>query len=213
MNGMWRVLLALSFMLILSTTQARAGEISFAGVGDFAIPNSGDAKLGSSSTLGLGGGLQWETRLYRKFTFETGLLYFQRNYTYSGDKTNSESLDFLQLPVLIRYPLLWGLFSVGFGGYYGRYLGTVEDTSTSGSSTVVTQNSYAYEGHTTSDYGLLASLRLNIAWDDDETQSHRKFFVDARYAYGLADNSLTSTSLSYSDFQILIGLTFGRIKK
>ena len=193
----------------LSPRLALANEFSLLGATDFAIPSSGDSTLGSSSSLGLGAGFLWERRLHKRYTLELGGIYFQRNWTYSGSKTNSESLDLIQVPVLIRANFFYDIFSLGLGGYYAHYLGSIQDTSTSGSTTTISNNSYASQQRTTSDYGLLASLKMVIDWSDD----FPKFFVDARYSYGLADNSLTSTSLKFSDFQLLFGVTFGVMKK
>lgn len=155
--------------------------------------------------LGIGGGAEASFGFGGNWSFDAGLLYLQRKY---GTDIPGSSVSFtttqtgIEVPVLVRY---WPVhvFSVGLGGYYMKYLGNLNYEVTLNGVTGNTTSTYAAANQTTSDYGLVASIGIDIP-----IGLMTGLVVDARYEHGLKNN-FPSGDVKFRDFTGIVGVRFG----
>lgn len=169
--------------------------------------------------IGFTGGMFFWLPFARVFRFETGASLLNRSYDVTLDGTQlsqafnqsyTEHFKMLHVPFLVRLgPPRW--FSLGFGGYFARGLGDVKTTNnrtTIGnvpSTTPDTNNSYETEFYKRNDWGLEASLAIEIPM----TKSFG-ILTDARYLYSLTDIGSTSAGakIEFRDLLLLVGARF-----
>ncbi len=177
-----------------------ATDLSLVGGSDIGMPTM---KINGASVPGktnptFGGGALLDFRLNMALGLQLGALYMPRSSINTSNTPNvTTTVDTLQVPVLLRIRLLPAV-SLGAGAYYAFGIGNVTTTINGNSST----QSYAKANMTTSDYGLVGSLAVNLP-----LSQRVAFLVDARYLYGLQNNSTTSNiKLNWADVQVLAGL-------
>lgn len=188
------------------TAQAQAARISLVGVANSSTPNSPGVEYSGETSYGAG--VLLESRLVPMFGFEIGAMYAPRKFSYSTAvptaTTVTSTSKVYEFPAAFRFHLGRN-FSLGFGGYYAMGKGnlTQQTTSDAGSST---QNvTYASQGQTDSDYGLLGSAQIAFRLTP---LTHLVF--DGRYLMGLKNNStIAGSDRKYNDFELLAGLQLG----
>ena len=182
--------------------RAWAVAISLVGAGSYSQPfdNLGTeykAKIGSP-----GGGVLIDAGRGR-VGIELGLLYLNRKSespTGTAGTTVTVSSNLLEGSALLRlWPVWW--FSLGGGGYYAKYRGPLETTTTTSAGTSVSRAAYPQSQRSDHDYGAVASASALLPLG-----SRLRFLVDGRYTFGLLNNTLQpQSSLKFRDFLALAG--------
>jgi hypothetical protein len=158
------------------------------------------------------GGFGVLTNLWPKIDFEADLLIVTRQFTGTTTMGSIPSTPFgftqtqhmYELPLLLRY-YPSPIFSLGGGVYYAKYYGQLADNfSLTNGSTLSTNQDFGSANQTTSDFGLVVGVRLDMPFDEDWG-----FVVDGRLNWGLSNNSTQpGFSLRFSDVQLMAGLRF-----
>ena len=149
-----------------------------------------------------GGGLLFEFKFTRIIAFELGTLYMPRGFVMNTNPAVEVTFTTLQLPFLMKLYFLPSI-AVGIGAYYTRGINSISNSSATGSTTTTNYDSFTYSP---TDYGAVFSLSLKLAF-----MGAGAIIVDGRALYGLPNISQQAgISNTLSDYQILVGLRFGR---
>ena len=183
-----KILIVLSLLLI-NSAHADLGVLG--GLSYYNISSTPDSAV--SSKAGITAGLMYTSSLLIGPTLEIDALYNSRKLGLSDGTTNT--YPEIQIPVLLRLPIIPFLFNVGAGAYYGFGIGSISNSSGASSS-------YSAYGMSTSDYGVLASAQATLP-----IPGIARLVVDARYAFGLANTSANSAITQHTrEIQLLTGL-------
>lgn len=149
------------------------------------LTNGANSTVGFSADAGFGAGGLVSLRLPGAYQLVSGLIYSDRKW--EDDANGTVHMGLIELPLYLRYRL-FSFLAIDGGGYYTRNnVGPVL---------------YYVAKH---DYGLVAGGELSIPVGQSTA-----LVAGAHYLYGLYSVSAVGGSLAMRDFQLSVGLQFGR---
>lgn len=183
---------AIIFMSMLSV-QAHAFGLGLIGTYSQQSLTSFD-NTSSTANGGGGGGIAILIPMGMTFELETGAQYITEayNFTIGTDTTGSETVPFVQIPLLLHVNL-GSMFYIALGGYYAIATGnyTVTTNTVVGGVSVPSNSSGT---NTTSDYGAEGGLGLRFRLGEGY-----HLLLEGNYLYGLANgNASNSSSATYT---------------
>jgi hypothetical protein len=173
---------------LLATPAAHAIEVGVLGGLDFYNPSMSNATVVSPSSA-IVGGAYFQTSFNALLDMDIGVMYAKKkaDYTVLAATTTIDTSS-IQIPVILRTGFVPGSFvNVGAGAYY-------ESTGTPPA------------GFKSSDFGLVGSAQVRLP-----LAPLMKFVIDARYLYGLGEQSsnTATNTISNRSVQVLGGFTLG----
>jgi len=185
------------FCSFLIPFRVHGAVVSLVGDADFSN-NTGNSKTVGPQT-GYGGGVLIGFPLAMRLGLETGLLYFNRNWSDTTSGTNSISSQVFEVPVILKIHL-FRFFSIGAGGYYASNSGNLSESGSTNNSSLT----YSAYGINPYDYGLLGNVSIHVPLTPGVL-----FRVDGNYQSGLVNvSSNTNNNFQYRDMSVLAGFTF-----
>ncbi|MBI3294823.1 MAG: PorT family protein [Deltaproteobacteria bacterium] len=197
--------------VVFLTAPLNALDIAAVGVGSLAMPSysAGSTNLTTIPKIGLFGfgAIAGVYSLFPGFTIETGILTAPHKFSIDGGTnlsfivTDTLALNFIEVPILIRFDLL-PIISFGVGGYLGFANGTITRSS-SVPNTADKTETFEDNNLNKTDFGLMASASVGMP-----ILPMVKLLVDLRYLHGLVNLSkLTDGSNArIRDLQVFAGI-------
>jgi len=199
-----KLLIALVILIcpFLVPNSAQASSISLMAVDNFSqntstiVSGTNGKNLGSQN--GFGGGGLVDFPFAQKLGFETGFLFFDRNWS-DTNGANSLVSQTYEIPAMFKLHFL-GAVSLGVGGYYAFNSGNLGETGTITNSALT----YSNYGLNPYDYGLRGELDFHVP-----LSMAVNLRIDVAYDYGLSNAATASgNTFNYRSAQILAGLQF-----
>ncbi len=208
---MLRMTFLFAFIGLALSAPAYAIGLKLEVLGNSTTVNGRSDSQAYTSQLGLGGGLEFSFPFGGNLSFDFGGLYVPRKYQtdVTSGATKGASIvstqTALQVPVLLRW-WLGRMFSIGVGGYYDKYVGDIKQSTTLAPGLKATTSALTYldASQSTSDYGATAAIGFDFPLGVSSG-----LVIDGRYNLGLGNQVTTSSTVKFSDVQVLVGLRFG----
>ena len=190
--GVWSTIF---FGAILFITPSHANEWGVLGGINFANTSiktePGDGPVATSSNAGFIGGFSFKTSL-TILTLEADALFVKKVVTEGVLSTGSNALE---VPAFVRFTF-FPFFNAGLGAYYSVGLGDIQRG--------VTTLSYGAAGRNKSNFGLNASLQMELP-----IAPRISLIGDLRYIFGLTEESaFANQSVKTRELQFLAGVSY-----
>jgi hypothetical protein len=147
-------ILAVGVLFLGALQNASAASLSLVGLDDVSSTSSTGFNTGSDS--GLGAGVLLGMHIGGRFSFNTGFLYYTREWSDTTSGSNTLKATVYTIPFLFDWHLR--IIHFGVGGYYSSYTGSLSESGATNNSSL----SYSSYGISQSDVGFLGDVGLHI---------------------------------------------------